>query len=534
MKKFNFKLVMAMLACAFIFLAQACKDDDPAPTPEDTTTPVLNKNFAYVVNGNDVTFTTTLSGTVWFNGNNNDYTVTDGQVVVNLPLKGTYSFTCKTLVDGATVSSEAFDVVIAASDLSYLKVGVWKALTGGEAGYNKTWQLDLVEVVTTTIGDDGVSQSTSQFKSAFFHNPLDFYGDAEAGGSETNVWGPWGGTNIYGWGGTPEIGEITFDGEQKKVKLTLTDGVNPDGTAISDGAGGYKYGDNATAKNGEFEGTFTMETGVRDENFCMFTDGTTSLWDNMLSGKYSYLGSLSDSTATIAFSDGLRFPMDKGRVGEQQFTNTDLQNVMIMHCSDSALIVRVKRSYEGFDAAGTHKTSTCWLLYNYTVKGYDYGVKESVTHPVKSITANDLVGTWKLADVACNWIGWSLKNELNTWADGAAMVSTFSSWGDTNTDAKKTASTKVTLTFTANNVTIHDVIYDGTQEVATDYTTTYTVTNGYIAFGADVKITGFTGRIQLSGINVYSVDVDGSTTGLWLGQNNENKEESSAVHIIKQ
>ncbi|MBN2743500.1 MAG: hypothetical protein JXR39_06370 [Marinilabiliaceae bacterium] len=543
MKKMSFRLMAAMLSCAVMLFATSCSDDDDeVKKEENSNVPVLNEDFAFVVASNDVTFTTSLTGTTWFQGNDNDYTVTDGQAKVNLPIAGTYSFVCKTLVNGVEFASDPFDVVIASSDLSYLTKGVWKALTNGKAGYNKTWVLDLVTVVSTTIDDAGTSTSTTSYKSSYFHNPLDFYGDAEAGGAEDNIWGPWGGTNLYGWGGTPEIGEISFDGATGAVKLVMTDGVNADGTGVAKTDGtGYEYGKNATAKNGTFEGTFAMTTVVRDPEFCTISaknnSGTeVSLWDYMLEKTgYKNIGKLSDSTATIEFSEGLRFPMDKGRVGEKQFTDTDLRNVMIMHASDSALVIRVKRSFEGYDeTTGAQKANTCWLLYNYVVKGYDYGVKESVTHPVKSITATDLNGTWKLAAVPANWIGWSAKNELNTWADGAAMNATFVSWNIANTTEKLAASTKVTLTFDNGTCTIKDVTFDGTNEVVNDQTTTYTVTNGYITFGSAVTITGYTDMISLSGTNMYAVDVTGSTEGIWLGKNNGDKEETSAIHMIKQ
>jgi hypothetical protein len=526
MNKLKFYLSAAALGLLMVSSFVGCKDDpkdEPAPV---STKPELGTNFKFEISnsgeGNDVTFTS------WLNVSTNA-TSTDAVYKVNIPKQGDYKFVFSVMVDGTFVPSDTFKVTIKNTDVSFLNSGVWKALTGGPTG-NKVWYLDLGTITTTTIDDAGVTTTTSVQKSSFFHNPLDFYGDAEIGGSATNVWGPWGGTDLYGWGGTPEVGEISFNGVTGKVKLVLTDGVNADGTAILNDKKEYEYGKNATAKVGTFESTFSMITSPRDPNFLTLTDGK-SLWENMITGKYSYLGSLSAETATLTMNDGVRFPMDKGRVGEQEFTAADLSNIMIMHASDSALVVRVKRSFEGYDATGVHKASTCWLLYNYVVKGYEY-TKAPLTHPVKALTASNLEGTWKLAAVPGNWISWSTKAVMNTWADGAAMNTTFEGWSITNTAEKLAASTKVSLTFSGNNVTIHDVTFDGTAEVVKDYTTTYAIKDGYITFASDITINGYTATLTLSGKNVYVMDVTGSD-GIWLGQNNGTKEESVGIHLVK-
>jgi hypothetical protein len=540
MKKLSFNLMIALLSALMMISFNACDDDDdPEPQEEEETSdvPVVGEDFNFNVDGNDVVFTTSLTGSVWFRNETDgtDHNATDGEVSVNLPMGGTYQFTCNTLVDGQTKTSEEFDVVIESSDLAFLESGVWNALTGGADG-GKVWELDLVEVVTTTIDNAGNETSASTYTSAYFHNPLDFYGDSEAGAEEGDEWGPWGGTNIYGWGGTPEIGEISFDGVNKTVSLVFDDGVEAGtGTAVPDEESeGYVYNEDAQAKTGTFEGSFSMEVYDRDPDFLTLADGAT-LWENMLNGQYSYLGSLSEQMSDISFGEGLRFPMDKGRVGEGQFTDEDLRNVTIMHASDSALVVRVKRSFEGFDESGAQKTSTAWLLYNYTVKGYDYGIKETPTHPVASgVTDADLVGTWELATVPGDWIGWASSEVLNGFADGAAMNETFVGWGIENTEEKYAASGNVSLTFNDNGTcTISNVIYESDAEVSTDFNTTYTVNGGYVTFGEDVTITAYTGMLELSGLNVYALDVAGSTEGIWLGQNNEDKAESVGVHLVK-
>jgi len=288
-------------------------------------------------------------------------------------------------------------------------------------------------------------------------------------------------------------------------------------------------------------GKYSFNTYNRDPNFCILTSegyGGQTLWNNMITGKYSYLGSLSPQMGTMHFASGMRFPLDRNRMTNDgnttypcQFLTNDLENLTIMHCSDSALIVRVKRSFEGAS------NSTVWLLYNYRVKEYNYAkASVSVVHPVKPITASDLVGEWQLADVPGNWIGWVAKNELNTWTDGATMNATFASWYVTNTTEKLAACRKVLLRFEANgNCTITNVVFDSNilQDTTTTFNTTYSVANGYITFGQTVTICAYTDLITLVGKNMYALDVTGVNSGLWIGQNSGTKKESIAVHLIK-
>jgi len=505
-----FALLVGVMALTFT----SCKTEEPDVFGK----PVLNTDFTVTVTGNNVALSCTnsaMASVLW--ELNNGVQKTDKVETVYLPLAGEYKVVLSVSNGGDYLASDTVKFTIAATDSEYYNKGIWKSLTGGP-GAKKTWVLDVKEFVTTTIDDAGVSTSTSMFKSTYFHNALDFYGDAEAGGATDNVWGPWGGTSIYNWGGTPEVGEVTFDATTGISKFML-DGVTT-------------------------TGAFTFKTYDRPVDFCTISSknngdkGTISLWDNMLTGKYAYLKTLSPEMGDIKFAAGLRFPMDKGRISNEgdltnpsQFLTSDLENVVIMHCTDSSLVVRVKRSFE------KEKESKCWLLYNFIVKEYNYPTPANYTHPVKSITATDLVGTWKPAPVPCNWIGWTAKNELNTWADGAAMNATFASWSVANTTEKLAASQKVTLKFEANgNCIITDIKFNTTTllEESTVYNTTYTVSKGYITFGAAVTINGYSDMITLSGINMYALTVTGSTNGLWIGKNNGDKTETTAIHLIKQ
>ncbi|MGE4287170.1 MAG: hypothetical protein AB7E36_00670 [Salinivirgaceae bacterium] len=498
MKKMNVKLWSLLLSAFMLVFVTACENSDD-PEPAIDYTPVLGSTFNFVVDGNDVTFTTTIPGNVWFTVDGTDYPTVDKAVTVNLPLKGTYAATCSSLGSGTTLTSAPFDVVIEQDDLSYLERGAWKALTGGAEG-NKTWVLDVREVVTTTIDNAGVETSSSVFKSVYFHNALDFYGEEGVGGNEDGAWGPWGGTNIYGWGGTPEAGEITFNGVNRTATLTID-------------------GEPTTA-------SFAMNVYDRDPNYLIIpkenAGGTDmSLWDYMLEKTgYGSLVSLSDEMGDISFSGELRFPMDIGRLTNDgnatipsQFLEEDLKNVTILHASDSGLIMRVKRTYEG------DNENKCWLLYNYIVKGYDYGVKTPLTHPVRTdITAETLAGTWKVAVVPIDWVSWATKDVMNAWADTTAIPD----WAKGGA-LGLTNAYEIRLNFnTDGTCTINGVV------------TTYTISKGgYIAFADDVNIPVC--AVTLAGKNIYAVDVASSTEGIWLGQNDdEGKEETPVIHLVKE
>lgn len=142
MKKTNFKLLAALLSALMMVFVVSCEKDDDDGTPPVSYDPVLNTNFSFVVTGNNVVFTTTIPGNVWFTCNDVDYPTVDKTVTVFLANADTYTFTCSTLGSGATITSDDFSVVIAQDDLTFLDEGVWKLLTGGQ-GKTKTWVLDI-------------------------------------------------------------------------------------------------------------------------------------------------------------------------------------------------------------------------------------------------------------------------------------------------------------------------------------------------------------------------------------------------------
>jgi hypothetical protein len=444
--------------------------------------PVLNTDFTVVVNGNNVVLNCTMqkaTSYLWELSTGDQST--QKLDTVYLPMAGTYFVKLSVSNGGDFLTSDSVEVTIAQTDVAIFESGVWKALTGG-AGVTKTWVLDT--------------------KKMYFHNPVDFYGDEEAGGSATNIWGPWGGFGIN----DPEPGEITFDATSGIAKLIM-DGVTT-------------------------QGKFTMSVYDRPADFLTLTanNGGVSLWENMLTNKYSYLVELSSQMADLHMPAGVRFPLQIGRVTNDgnvnhpsQFLTEDLENVLIMHASDSALVIRVKRSFEG------DNVNKCWMLYNFIVKEYDYGQVVTYTEPVNTTFAKaDLVGTWKYDQVPVDWISWSGSDNsgnvlLNAWADSSAMFT--AGW----------AVTSATFSTIANNTYVFNA--DGSCNL-NGTANTYTYSGGVLTFGTalagtELQIPCNGWSMSLTGTEVKVMKPTNSTGGLWLGQRNDAKDESKCVHLVK-
>lgn len=498
--------------------------------------PQLDNNFSYLVeknNPNVVAFSTTITSQDMYATNLStgiSYKFLNGKCSIFLQLADDYMFTVSTFVDGVEYASEKFMVSIESNDTRQREKELWKALTGGP-NFNKKWKLDIIELVTKTVDNSGKVAETSNYISQYFHNPIDFYGDVEAGGSDNDVWGYWGGSNVYDWNDTPEIGTISFDGTTGKVQFVLDDGVWSDGTSVKE----------ASERKGVYEGFFSINISNRDPNFLTLTD-KSSLWDNIkfLTG----IKELSKETAELILSDNVRFPMDKVRVGNQQFSANDLKNVMIMHCSDNSLIIRVKRLYNGYNNNGTLKYSPCWVCYHYIVDNYDYGkIKKSYNHTSilnTTLTVSDLVGTWKFADQTGEWYDWAKKDVHGTF-NANTEVETFKNWGVTNTSEKYDAAKKCSYTFFRDGTyKFIDVSYNGSEEIVRKYSGTYKLSNGYLSFSSNVAFTAFTNILSLSGSNMYTCVTPKNVSSsiekgsLWIAKNNGSKEESVAVQLVKE
>lgn len=459
-------------------LFTACDKEEVAATFHK---PVVNTDFTVTVDGNNVILACTMEKATSFlwEASTGDQS-TQKLDTLYVPMQGSYYVKLSVANGGDYLTSDSVAFEIASTDVAIFESGVWKALTGG-VGVTKTWVLDT--------------------QKKYFHNPVDFYGDEEAGGSATNVWGPWGGFAIS----DPELGEIKFDATSGIATLVM------DGVTTS--------------------GKYTLNPYERPADFVTLTanNGGVSLWENMITGKYSYLGTLSAQVADLHLPAGVRFPLQIGRmtndgnlVHPSQFLTEDLENVMIMHASDSALVIRVKRSFE------KDGDSKCWMLYNYVVKEYNYPVKV-FTEPVKTTFAKaDLVGTWKYAPVPVDWISWLAPSgsggvTLNAWADTTAMFAagwavTRQGWADIQDDR-----------FVFNQ--------DGSC-VLNGLANTYTCAAGVVTFGTALGANEFTiscggWSINPAGNPFKVLSPKNESTGIWFGVKNGDKDEDTAVHLVK-
>lgn len=545
MKKIKF--FIAMFVGISLSALTSC---DPVVPETELTKPVVGTDFAISVNAQEVTFSYSGSATSvqWYYGATSEAAMSSApqsgkeiKVIVNL--KGDYVVICSVSNGGDYLFSDPAPFSVETSDLSYMQSGIWKALSGGQGGYNVTFKLD----VPATAGD----------KTLFWHNPLDFWGDKNAGALTNAAWGPWGGTDIYGWGGTPEAGTISFDCENMTYKLVLTDGVKPGSITVKDGE--------AEALTGEFTGTFVLTVHTRDlTDQITGGDGVSvAKWSTIFNGNYADMVDLDANTewATITFDEqGGRFPMDKVRVAEGQFTNTDLHNVDIFYADENGLVMNVKRTYEGFAEDNTTKVSNpCWLLYNYIIDGKEYQKEdpyEGAVAPVKTtLTQNDIVGTWKIAvnSAPLGWVDWSNKNYnnlLDIFESADAAFNTLHGWwafgnpedaaSITKRDVTKSAFANARVQFYANgSCTIVDALnsYDdvSTTYTSATYNTTYTLTNGVVTFANDVVLT--CASITLSGTTMYFVlpaNANGAATDLWIGQDSPDgdKTYTKAIHLV--
>ena len=147
MKKFNY-LKGVLVALWVVVLAFSCnKDDEGVPVVDNT--PVLGVNFNYTVNAHIVTFTTTLTGNVWWTNSGTDYPAVDQKAEVAFAEAGTYTFTCSLLENGITLTSASFDVVVEVGDITIYETDYWKNLTGGWLQAVFEWLAAGVEIFSS-------------------------------------------------------------------------------------------------------------------------------------------------------------------------------------------------------------------------------------------------------------------------------------------------------------------------------------------------------------------------------------------------
>ncbi len=473
MKQSIFKFFIVLMAISSTMWLTSCTtEDDPKKEETNEFLPVLDDNFSYTIDGNDVNFTTTITGNVWVTTGGVDYPFTDKKVKVNLPNADTYSFTCSSLGSGSVLTSAAFDIVMETSDLAFLNEGYWKSLSGG-ANKTKTWKMDL----------------NAEGKSVYFAGPL-YYSGADS-------------DPYWAWDVLPEDFPVTVGGTEMTGYFNWT----PD------------YPGNTWLMAANNYGTITFNG----------TNGTvsTSVFGETSEGSFAF----DPETLKITLS-GVTPPIDTARVNEGQFLDEDLHNVKLFSLTDSSMQIGIKRSYEGFAEDGVTPNESKWVqVYNFIVDGYDYPVPEEFTYsePVKtSLTTTDLAGTWKLAAVPGDWVGWTGNGDqgttkdavpLNGWADAAAMIGT--EWFGI-TQAQLDAAYAQTYVFGNDGSTN----INGTA-------TTYTLDAGVLTFADSVTFALADHWFAVKVKSIKALEVPGND-GLWFGNQNESKPESQAFHLLKQ
>lgn len=502
----SLKIFMTLLMSVSVLFFTACKDDKKDDPKQSTLVkPVYGEHFSVSVDGNDVTLACTMEAAAAVIWAVNDKEYTEKTVTVNIPTQGTYSVVLSVSADGLSyLESDPYEFEIETSDLTFLESGFWKDLTGGPEG-GKVWVLDM--------------------EGAYFHAMEDYYGDAEAGAANADAWGPFGG-GVTGGPNDALGGEISFDGATGTVTLTY------DGETKS--------------------GQFSLDVKARPsaEDYMTYaTDVKFDLWETgFVNGPYKYLD-LSDEIATVKFDEGLHFPLDQKRFYNDehetikgQFLPADLETCDIVHIQDNALVLRVKRTYEG------DEESKCWMFYNYIVKGYEYEEKpEAVVPVVEGFEASELVGSWKLASATTvAWIGWEENNIFDLWETREEYVAEMTNWwkfGNPEEEevvarigaGKSAAADKVELEFKADGTaTIKNVDYDdeADTEVETVYEVTYTVNNGILTFDKEVSINGIADTFVTTELQI--LQPENGTDGIWLGVTNGDEPNSTSFNIIKQ
>ena len=118
---------------------------------------------------------------------------------------------------------------------------------------------------------------------------------------------------------------------------------------------------------------------------------------------------------------------------------------------------------------------------------------------------------------------------MNSWSTRADMVSTLASWGASTADSIFTANDAKEFVFNAN----------GTCTLA-GVANNYTVASGVITFTTAltnelslvwIGLTGTT--VSVLDVKLDNADNPYTYSGIWIGQKNGDKNESSCVHLIK-
>ncbi|MFO7656430.1 MAG: hypothetical protein R6W78_05130 [Bacteroidales bacterium] len=471
MKKMNFKLLFVFIS-AFALILSSCKDDEGIDYG-DPKIPAQGRDFTVIIDDNDVTFTTTLTGITWFTNaqTGTEHQVAGGEVQIFIPIAGSYPFVCSNINAGITYSSDTFFVAIETSNLTFLESGAWKHLTGGHtAGVSnvKKWRVDI----------------NSAGECVYFDGPLYYSGFEDAAKVRYPFWA---------WDVTDEVSA------ENPYVLALDGGGTFELTSYFNWEPAYNQGIMAAKDYGTI--SFDGITGTV----------TTTIFGVTETGTFSF----DDETMKLSIKSVV-LPIDTSRLNEGQFEEANLGKVRIFSISDSAMQIGIKRSFEG------GKPSEWTNVYNFVVDGYVYPPKVLATQPVlTSFSAADIVGTWKYTAVPYDWIGWEDQNAMNNWADTSAIAS----WAPRGADVAAVYDD----VFVFNN--------DGTctlNGVANTYTVAAGVITFGTALTTEIAISWF--AITGTNAYVLDVLDPAPATGqVWIGiPDGSGKLESLAVRWIKQ
>lgn len=358
MKKFN--LWASILGILLVILAYSCKKDEEEPIDN---TPVLGQNFNYTVEANKVTFTTTLTGNVWWTCSGTDYPAVDQTAVVAFAEAGTYTFTCSLLEAGVTLTSSPFDVVVEVGDTTIYNTEYWIDLTGG---YNKskTWVLDVEAKVLP--------------------GPLSFMGTSWDFVAEENV-----GEDAWLW--DADLG-FTFENDSDNVRMDWP-GEEGYGSMTFDLIGGKNFTADKKKEPAE-TGTYELDWETR----------TITITGGTILRSYKPFAQVKDDPNC----EGEDCPkhMEDGIDGI-----SDWNNYKIYDLTDTLLRLAVSRDQD------VHDEGVCWLIYNFV----ETNIYESIIieEPVEiewpdgptavetNVTAESdkLTGTWG-PDTTVGWNAW--------------------------------------------------------------------------------------------------------------------------------
>lgn len=471
MKKTQLMLSLSAIFFALLFVT-SCKKDNDDP---EVVKPVLGTNFSFTVSGNKVLLTTTLTGNVWWTCDGTDYTAVDQKAEVAFAEAGTYTFTCSILTGGQTYTSEPFTVEVLVGDPTMFETPWWINLTKGY-GLQKGWVLDV--------------------EGKLHAGPLSFLGTSWNFATGQNE-----GDDAWMWDADVNF---TFASDSADVRMEWP-GTEGYGVMYFNLINGKNFiGDKK--KEAYEEGKFDMNWDTRTINIT----GATIL------RSYKPFAKVDGVAGTVNGITGI----------------SDWNNYKIYALNDSILRVAVLRDQD------VHGEGVCYLVYNFVeVNLYNSIIVNPVVYvePVlNTFTASDLVGTWKYAEVAQDWIGWPEEGtvggkRLNSWNTREEMAATIATWGAENPLAVFEAAAANEYTFNA----------DGTC-VLNGVNNTYSVSNGVITFGTELTSELALVWISITGTQVPVLDVrfdsEGNPytpTGIWLGQKNGDKYESSSVQLVK-